>query len=187
MATSRGTWKSRERKVAADFGTKRTPLSGINSGHNTHSDSLHDKIYIECKLRKKHTCLTLYRDTKEKADAEHKTPLVALMEKGKQGYWLLLHVDDIQTIASELKRVREQADALAKQQQPVMTEEQCIAFEKELIEECNRTYLHYYLKIDADGIVSSAYVTDKDNDKQDGYTEVSKNEYIKAYDKLMQQ
>ena len=98
--TARGTWKARERKIAADFGTKRTPLSGINSGHNTHSDTLHERVYIELKYRAKHSVLTLYRDVKEKAEKEGKLPVVALAEKGKAGFWLLLHSDDLKEVAA---------------------------------------------------------------------------------------
>jgi hypothetical protein len=42
-------WKGYERKVAKYFGTNRTPLSGINSRHDTHSDTLHPSLYIEVK------------------------------------------------------------------------------------------------------------------------------------------
>ncbi len=38
-----------ERRVAKFFGTNRTPLSGINSRHDTHSDTLHPSLYIEVK------------------------------------------------------------------------------------------------------------------------------------------
>ena len=43
-----GRAKAYERRVAKFFGTKRTPLSGSNSGH-THSDTLHPRLYIEVK------------------------------------------------------------------------------------------------------------------------------------------
>ena len=107
MAAPTKTWKSKERKIAGDFGTKRTPLSGINSGHETHSDSLHPSLYLEVKYRKKHTALTLYRDTATKAKAEGKTPVVALGEKGRDGYWLLLHADDLKKVAEEYKKNEE--------------------------------------------------------------------------------
>ncbi len=38
-----------ERRVAKYFGTNRTPLSGINSRHDTYSDTLHPDLYIEVK------------------------------------------------------------------------------------------------------------------------------------------
>lgn len=48
--TSKETWKKFERGVASDFGTTRTPLSGMVKTI-TNSDTLHPKIYVECKLR----------------------------------------------------------------------------------------------------------------------------------------
>lgn len=48
--THKETWKAFERKVAKDFGTTRTPLSGMVKTI-TNSDTLHPKIYVECKLR----------------------------------------------------------------------------------------------------------------------------------------
>lgn len=48
--THKETWKLFERNVAKDFGTTRTPLSGMVKTI-TNSDTLHRKIYIECKLR----------------------------------------------------------------------------------------------------------------------------------------
>lgn len=48
--THKETWKLFERNVAKDFRTTRTPLSGMVKTI-TNSDTLHPKIYIECKLR----------------------------------------------------------------------------------------------------------------------------------------
>lgn len=48
--THKETWKAFERKVSADFGTTRTPLSGMVKTI-TNSDTLHKFIYVECKLR----------------------------------------------------------------------------------------------------------------------------------------
>ena len=42
-------WKKHERKVARRAGTERTPLSGLNSRHDTNSDSLSEEFYIEAK------------------------------------------------------------------------------------------------------------------------------------------
>ena len=49
-STHRTTWKKFESRVASDFGTTRTPLSGMVKTI-TNSDTLHPKIYVECKLR----------------------------------------------------------------------------------------------------------------------------------------
>lgn len=80
--TSRGTWKLFERNVAKDFETNRTPGSGGIRTLTTSSDTLHEFLYIECKLRDKFSIITLYLDTLEKAKLEGKIPFVALKQKG---------------------------------------------------------------------------------------------------------
>lgn len=96
--TSKSCWKSFERKVAEFFGTKRVPLSGSNSGHGTNSDSLHPKVYIECKVREKFSIWNLFVDTEKKAKVEKKVPVVALKQKGEQGYLLLLRPEDLEKL-----------------------------------------------------------------------------------------
>jgi hypothetical protein len=100
MATHKNTWKASERRVADKFGTKRNPLSGGNSGV-TRSDTRHSKLFIESKYRKRHAVIKLYNDTAKLAKLENKVPLVALFEKGKPGFWLLLKEEDLKTIANE--------------------------------------------------------------------------------------
>lgn len=95
------TWKRVEQRIASLFGTRRTPLSGGNSGH-TRSDTLHKDIFIEAKYRQKHTAVTLWRQTAELAKKEGKTPVVALAEKNKPGFWILVHADDIQKVAEQI-------------------------------------------------------------------------------------
>lgn len=99
--TSKSAWKGFERKVASDFGTRRVPLSGSNSGHNTNSDSLHDTLYIECKLRGKIALWELFRDTEAKAKVERKVPVVAVKQKGEKGYLLLIRPEHLEAIARE--------------------------------------------------------------------------------------
>lgn len=101
--TARQTWKAAERRIAALFGVRRTPLSGSNSGHDTSSDTLHPHLYIEAKYRAEHGVLNLWRDTATKARKEHKTPVVALVEKNKPGIWLLVKAEHFKDIAKELK------------------------------------------------------------------------------------
>ena len=97
--TSKSAWKQLERKIAGMFGTKRVPLSGSNSGHNTNSDSLHPKLYIECKLRQKIAIWQLFIDTEKKAHAEDKIPIVAVKQKGERGELLVIRPEDLQKIA----------------------------------------------------------------------------------------
>lgn len=96
--TSKSTWKSFERQVANFFGTKRVPLSGSNSGHGTNSDSLHPKLYIECKVRSKISLWQLFVDTEKKAKVEDKVPVVAIKQKGEKGYLLVLRPDDLEKV-----------------------------------------------------------------------------------------
>lgn len=96
--TSKSAWKSFERVVAAYFGTRRVPLSGSNSGHGTNSDSLHPKLYIECKVRSKFSLWQLFVDTEKKAKIEGKIPVVAVKQKGEKGYLLIMRPEDLSTI-----------------------------------------------------------------------------------------
>lgn len=96
--TSKSAWKSFERLVAGFFGTKRVPLSGSNSGHGTNSDSLHPKLYIECKVRGKISLWSLFTDTENKAKVEGKIPVVAIKQKGERGYLLVIRPDDLEKI-----------------------------------------------------------------------------------------
>ena len=97
--TSKVSWKSFERLVANFFHTKRVPLSGSNSGHNTNSDSLHPKLYIECEVRNKFSLWQLFLDTEQKAKVEKKLPVVAIKQKGEKGYLLVIRPEDLEKIA----------------------------------------------------------------------------------------
>lgn len=96
--TSKSAWKQFERTVATFFGTRRVPLSGSNSGHGTNSDSLHEKLYIECKLRGKISLWQLFEDTEKKAAQENKIPIVAIKQKNSRGYLLVIRPDSIKEI-----------------------------------------------------------------------------------------
>lgn len=96
--TSKSAWKSFERVVATYFGTRRVPLSGSNSGHGTNSDSLHPKLYIECKVRSKIALWKLFTDTEKKAKVEDKVPVVAIKQKGERGYLLVMRPEDLEKI-----------------------------------------------------------------------------------------
>jgi len=96
--TSKSTWKGFERLVATFFGSKRVPLSGSNSGHDTNSDTLHPKLYIECKVRDRFALWSLFKDTEDKATREKKTPIVAIKQKGEKGYLILIRPEDLEKV-----------------------------------------------------------------------------------------
>lgn len=99
--TSRSTWKQRERQSAALFGSVRNPLS-CGHGGVTRSDSRHERLFLETKLRVKHTVVTLYDETAKLAKLEGKIPVVALAEKNRPGLWLLIKAEDMQSVANEM-------------------------------------------------------------------------------------
>jgi hypothetical protein len=107
-------WKQVERRTARFFGCERTPLSGMNSGHNTHSDSLHPYLYVECKSTSKatqrktflHHLWDLWKDSKVKADLEHKAPVLALHLKHQEGFLLVINSTDMPTFVSEYLAAR---------------------------------------------------------------------------------
>src|SRR5258708_5882123 len=99
MATSRNTWKQRERDVADIFGCKRQPCSG-SSGRSdqTRSDSTHPTLFLETKLREKHATRTLFDQTKVLATREGKIPVVCLADKGRPGLLVCIHSDDLPVV-----------------------------------------------------------------------------------------
>ena len=90
-------WKKRERDVAGYFNGMRTPLSG-GHGKVTRADVIHDSLFIECKLRAKHTVITLWDETKKLAVKEGKTPVIALCEKERPGFWIMVHSSDLEKL-----------------------------------------------------------------------------------------
>jgi hypothetical protein len=87
-------WKQREQDVADFFHGQRNPLSGRNSKH-TAADVIHDQLFIECKLRKKSTVISLWDEVKALADKEGKVPVVVLCEKNRPGFWIMVHSEDL--------------------------------------------------------------------------------------------
>ena len=55
-------------------------------------------LFIECKLRAKHTAVSLWDDTAKLARDEGKVPVIALCEKNRPGFWIMVHSDDLEKI-----------------------------------------------------------------------------------------
>lgn len=72
----------------------------------TRSDTLHKWLYIENKYRARDAMITLFADTKAKADKENKVPVVALHGKGKKGFLVIVHIDDIELVLSQFRKVK---------------------------------------------------------------------------------
>jgi len=107
MSTHRNTWKSSERRIARMFGAERNVGSGsMGRDDKSSSDSTHPTLYIECKLREKHSAVSLHDDTARKAKKEKKIPVVTLSEKKRPGFWVLVHIDHLPLVTAELAKAR---------------------------------------------------------------------------------
>lgn len=99
----KGTWKAFERRIATVFGSVRNRLSG-SSGRDVEScsDSLHPRLYIECKARaQRHSLITLWHKTAVAAEREGKTPVVAFHSTVQRGDFVILRVDHLVQVAAE--------------------------------------------------------------------------------------
>lgn len=100
--TARRTWQQAEGRAAALFGCKRQVGSGSNGREDlTGSDSTHQVIYIESKLRERHAVRSLHDGTKKLAVKEGKVPLLCLFDKNRPGFLLAIHSDDFMTVVAE--------------------------------------------------------------------------------------
>lgn len=103
MSTHRSTWKRRERDAARLFGAERQPLSGSGGRTDlTRSDSTHERLFVETKLRASSAVRNLWELTRDRARKERKTPVLILYAKGKPGALVVVHQDDLAAVASEL-------------------------------------------------------------------------------------
>ena len=49
-------------------------------------------------MKKKHTVITLWDETAKIAKVEGKTPVIALCEKNRPGFWVMVHSDDLKIL-----------------------------------------------------------------------------------------
>ena len=101
--TSKSCWTARERQAARMFGAERQPCSG-SSGRDdiTRSDSTHDRLFIETKVKASSSMVSLFDSTREHARREGKTPVLMLATKGRPGFLVVCRADDLAAVAAEL-------------------------------------------------------------------------------------
>lgn len=99
-------WKAAERRIAKFLGVERNALSGGNS-KVTRSDTLHPEIYLESKWSARSSLWTLWKDTKKKAQAEGKIPVVCQFLKSHEGAILSIHIKDLLMVLEIIKRAHE--------------------------------------------------------------------------------
>lgn len=85
------------------FGTLRKPGSGSQGrGDQTRSDSMHERLFIECKSRKKCATRSLVNDARAKAKKEGKLATVIVeRETGKPGAILSVHDSEWPIVVAE--------------------------------------------------------------------------------------
>jgi len=118
MATHRRTWQRAEGRAAALFAARRQVGSGSGGREDqTCSDSLHPRLFLEVKLKARHTVVTLWDATKKLATREKKTPVVVLSEKNRPGQWLVIHTDHLDAVIAErlAAMTGEELDAIQQQ------------------------------------------------------------------------
>ena len=116
--TSSSAWKRAEQRLAALFGCKRRPLSGNTSGRDDQdgSDSTHGVLFLECKLRAKHTVWSLWDACKKRAKG--KPVVIGIQEKHRPGMMICVHSDDLDKLCDE--RIRARAQWMADDWIPVL-------------------------------------------------------------------
>jgi hypothetical protein len=103
MSTHRSSWKRRERDAAGTFAAQRQVLSGsCGRGERSRSDTTHDRLFIEAKLRAKSSLRSQWERVRRLARLESKLPVLALYAKGKPGALIVVHEKDLVAVASEL-------------------------------------------------------------------------------------
>lgn len=103
----RSTWQKSEIKAAGFFGAKRNPGSGSQGRDDlSASDSTHPRLFIETKSHARHAARTLFDDVKGKAAKEGKTPVLMLADRGRPGFLVCCHSDDLEVIAREYLAVK---------------------------------------------------------------------------------
>jgi len=88
-------WKQFERRVASFFHGTRVPLSGMAQNYGTKADVEHPAYFIECKHYAKHAAIRHWDKAGVQARREDKIPVIALGEKNRPGFWILIHSDDL--------------------------------------------------------------------------------------------
>jgi hypothetical protein len=103
MSTHRTSWKRRERNAAGTFGAQRQVLSGsCGRLERSRSDTTHERLYIESKMRAKTSVRSLWEKIRKVARREHKIPVLMQYDKGKPGALIVVHENDLAAVAAEL-------------------------------------------------------------------------------------
>ena len=102
VATNRRTWQKLEGRAAQFFGAARRVLSGSSNRQDIDGDdATHPVLFIEAKLREKHSAVGIWDKAAKGAKKSKKVPVVALAEKNRPGFWLLIHNEDLMFVVAQ--------------------------------------------------------------------------------------
>jgi len=91
--THKSTWKAAERKVARIFRTSRRPYSGAADSYGK-DDIIHDKAFVEVRLRKSFQPVRWWRkEVEPEAKEAGKLPVLVLFQKGDGQPFVLCPLD----------------------------------------------------------------------------------------------
>ena len=70
-------------------------------GHCMLGEHLSNKLLIKKEEKTKHQVITLFDKTEELAKLENKTPVVALCQKHRKGFWIIVKEEDLEKVIHE--------------------------------------------------------------------------------------
>ena len=99
-------WKKFERSVARYFGCERTgPMQAKDA-----NDINHDFLHVQCKHSKRHAIVNVWDAAKKVAYKDGKIPVVAIKVKGRHGFWLMMHSNDLIAVSNQRETSRRHGD-----------------------------------------------------------------------------
>ena len=60
--------------------------------------NINPNLLVKKEEKKKHSVISLWDDTKKLADAENKTTVLALCQKHRKGFWIVVKETDLQKV-----------------------------------------------------------------------------------------
>lgn len=99
--TSRSTWKAQERRVAKALGGERIPCSGSAQFREEKGDVYSERYEVECKYSSRtFRVITLLKTVISRAKVTKKAPLLVIREKGTQGDYVVMRLEDFTKLCS---------------------------------------------------------------------------------------
>ena len=97
-----GTWKRREREIAAMFGTVRRPVSG-RRGDKGGDDCEHSRLHLQCKHGRQNSReFALFDIAEAVATGNGKIPVIVMTAMRRSEVLVLCRIEDLGKVAKEV-------------------------------------------------------------------------------------